>query len=83
MVELVRHLPTKGAATDRFEPKATASHLDSTIATAAVPMGMSGSTRSEYGKAFNKRVAFDFIVGALHRAFKILSSCEEANDGRA
>ena len=30
MVELVRHHPTKGAATDMFEPKATASHLDST-----------------------------------------------------
>ena len=30
MVELVRHHPTKGAATDMFEPKATASHLNST-----------------------------------------------------
>src|SRR5713101_8192226 len=30
MVEPVRHRRTKGAATDMFEPKATASHLDST-----------------------------------------------------
>jgi hypothetical protein len=30
MVELVRHRPTKEAETDMFEPKATASHLDST-----------------------------------------------------
>ena len=28
--ELVRHRQTKGAATDMFEPKATAPHLDST-----------------------------------------------------
>src|SRR5450432_2022111 len=32
MVEPVRHRRTKGAATDMFEPKATASHLDSTCA---------------------------------------------------
>src|SRR6476660_1340458 len=32
MVELVRHRRTKGAETDMFEPKATASHLDSTEA---------------------------------------------------
>src|SRR6266852_5137232 len=31
MVEPVRHRQTKGAATDMLEPKATASHLDSTI----------------------------------------------------
>src|SRR5260370_39776531 len=31
MVEPVRHRRTKGAATDMFEPKATASHLDSTL----------------------------------------------------
>jgi hypothetical protein len=30
MVEPVRHRRTKGAETDMFEPKATASHLDST-----------------------------------------------------
>jgi len=30
MVEPVRHRQTKEAATDMFEPKATASHLDST-----------------------------------------------------
>src|SRR5258708_35950190 len=30
MVEPVRHRQTKGAETDMFEPKATASHLDST-----------------------------------------------------
>src|SRR5450755_1820637 len=30
MTEPVRHRRTKGAATDMFEPKATASHLDST-----------------------------------------------------
>jgi hypothetical protein len=30
MVELVRHRQTKGAATDMFEPTATAPHLDST-----------------------------------------------------
>jgi hypothetical protein len=30
MVEPVRHRRTKGAATDMFEPKATASHLDTT-----------------------------------------------------
>ena len=36
MVELVRHRPTKGAATDMFEPKATASHLDSTINARAI-----------------------------------------------
>jgi peptidoglycan/xylan/chitin deacetylase (PgdA/CDA1 family) len=30
MVEPVRHRQTKGAATDMFEPKVTASHLDST-----------------------------------------------------
>src|SRR6266550_3429466 len=30
MVEPLRHRRTKGAATDMFEPKATASHLDST-----------------------------------------------------
>jgi hypothetical protein len=29
MVEPVRHRRTKAAATDMFEPKATASHLDS------------------------------------------------------
>src|SRR6202043_3145419 len=32
MVEPVRHRRTKGAETDMFEPKATASHLDSTCA---------------------------------------------------
>src|SRR5674476_166455 len=31
MVEPVRHRQTKGAETDMFEPKATASHLDSTL----------------------------------------------------
>jgi hypothetical protein len=31
MVEPVRHRRTKGAATDMLKPKATASHLDSTI----------------------------------------------------
>src|SRR5438552_19061315 len=31
MVEPVRHRRTKGAETDMFEPKATASHLDSTL----------------------------------------------------
>src|SRR6266852_4953765 len=31
MVEPVRHRRTKGAATDMLEPKATASHLDSTL----------------------------------------------------
>jgi len=31
MVEPVRHRRTKGAATDMLEPKATASHLDSTV----------------------------------------------------
>ena len=36
MVELVRHHPTKGAATDMFEPKATASHLNSTIHALAI-----------------------------------------------
>ena len=30
MVEPVRHRRTKGAETDMFEPKATASHIDST-----------------------------------------------------
>jgi len=30
MVEPVRHRQTKGAETDMFEPKATASHLNST-----------------------------------------------------
>src|SRR5713101_6004259 len=30
MVEPLRHRRTKGAETDMFEPKATASHLDST-----------------------------------------------------
>ena len=31
MVEPVRHRQTKEAAKDMFEPKATASHLDSTV----------------------------------------------------
>ena len=31
MVEPLRHRQTKEAATDMFEPKATASHLDSTL----------------------------------------------------
>jgi hypothetical protein len=31
MVELLRHRQTKEAGTDMFDPKATASHLDSTI----------------------------------------------------
>jgi hypothetical protein len=31
MVEPVRHRQTKEAETDMFEPKATASHLDSTL----------------------------------------------------
>src|ERR1700730_15250355 len=31
MAEPVRHRQTKGAETDMFEPKATASHLDSTL----------------------------------------------------
>ncbi len=30
MVELLRHRQTKEAGTDMFDPKATASHLDST-----------------------------------------------------
>ena len=36
MVELVRHRPTKEAETDMFEPKATASHLDSTLSVPTV-----------------------------------------------
>jgi hypothetical protein len=31
MVELLRHRQTKEAGTDMFDPKATASHLDSTV----------------------------------------------------
>jgi len=56
MVEPVRHRQTKGAETDMFEPKATASHLDSTQMRSAEPVEQcpsseakrKTSTRDEY-----------------------------------
>src|ERR1700704_1116738 len=49
MVEPVRHRRTKGAATDMLEPKATASHLDSTqmrSAAMSVILPLSGEKRT-------------------------------------
>jgi len=52
MVELVRHRPTKEAETDMFEPKATASHLDSTFRSqtaSAVEWSLLGYEQTEAG----------------------------------
>src|SRR3979409_649271 len=48
MVEPVRHRRTKGAATDMFEPKATASHIASTCAVQrrGFPVGASPTRQS-------------------------------------
>jgi hypothetical protein len=45
MVEPVRHRRTKGAETDMFEPKATASHLDSTDTVAKLQNAMRSISR--------------------------------------
>jgi hypothetical protein len=64
MVEPLRHRQTKEAATDMFEPKATASHLDSTAALAvALTLGTSASaarkTLSWDDDACTHRISFD------------------------
>src|SRR6267378_4061576 len=61
MVEPVRHRRTKGAETDMFEPKATASHLDSTRLRCAV---IAVASRLIWQKLTLERSAFHSIRSA-------------------
>jgi hypothetical protein len=67
MVEPVRHRRTKGAATDMLEPKATASHLD--------------STQSGHWPKHRCRLSADFvakgIAANLARALRRLRALQE------
>jgi len=62
MVEPVRHRQTKGAATDMSEPKATASHLDST----RYALKSGHSLRQPFRAAGNGSTAFH-PTGCYHR----------------
>src|SRR6266849_5667821 len=71
MVEPVRHRRTKGAATDMLEPKATASHLDSTI---RVVMGTSGVGAK---RTFQTSAASSAGVLRDRNDLKLLTGCTD------
>src|SRR5712664_2435670 len=69
MVEPVRHRRTKGAETDMFEPKATASHLDSTHRVVSLQCNGSSAIGSKAGsRRPSAQACYEFTQRAPDRS---------------